>query len=364
MRAGGDRRRFVASMLATALQPLASAFASPATTTLATTKRHGLNVNELFDAPAATLPNEVARLRDLGVDWVRFDFDWSRLEPEGPQRGHHAAHERLVRLLSQAGIRVLGLITYTPPWANGGRPSKFHPPKDPAAFAGYAGRLASRYGPLGVQAWEVWNEPNLGQFWAPRPDPAAYAELLRQSYRALRRAQPEALVVSGGLAQPSTAADRLSCTEFLAAMYRAGAGGHFDALGNHAYDSPRLPNEGHNWGLMRSLAGGLRALMQQHGDGRLPIWVTEIGAPTMGRDPWGTVVDEARQALILEDAYREAARDPLLGPVFWYTLRDFCVPDPAREAECYFGLLRQDGSEKPAARAYRRSALDHQPRSR
>ncbi len=31
-----------------------------------------------------------------------------------------------------------------------------------------------RYAPKGVKVWGVWNEPNLTNFWSPKPDPAAY----------------------------------------------------------------------------------------------------------------------------------------------------------------------------------------------
>ena len=51
---------------------------------------------------------------------------------------------------------MLGLIDYTPGWANGGAATKFYPPLDNAAFAAYASHLAAHYAPMGVQLgrWE------------------------------------------------------------------------------------------------------------------------------------------------------------------------------------------------------------------
>jgi hypothetical protein len=39
----------------------------------------------------------------------------------------------------------------------------------------------------GRAAWEIWNEPNLPQFWAGTPDPAAYVALARAAAAEIRR---------------------------------------------------------------------------------------------------------------------------------------------------------------------------------
>lgn len=60
-----------------------------------------------------------------------------------------------------------GIIDYTPPWANGGK-DQMVPPLEAhvASFGRFAGYLASRYAPMGVHAWEIWNESNLVNFWS------------------------------------------------------------------------------------------------------------------------------------------------------------------------------------------------------
>ena len=70
-------------------------------------------------------------------------------------------------------------------------------PADPGPFAQFAGAAAARYAPLGVHDWEIWNEPN-GAFWLPAPNPAAYVAWLRVM-PAIKAADPEATVISGGL---------------------------------------------------------------------------------------------------------------------------------------------------------------------
>jgi hypothetical protein len=315
----------------------------------------GINGNELYLQSEAELADTVAGYQRLGVKWVRFDFDWSVMEPR-PGKYVFRPYDRVAARLARADIRILGLIAYTPGWANGGKAGKYHPPRDPAAFARFAATLAARYAPRGIDTWEVWNEPNLGQFWGNASDAAAYTTLLKLTYRAIKQANPGAFVVSGGLAQPATSATSVDSLEFLMAMYRHGAQGHFDALGNHPYTTPRIPGEwlAYNWRKMTSTSPSMLSVMTRHGDGNKKIWITEFGAPTAGKSPWGTVIDEQQQAAMVQQTYAAAAAAPWAGPVFWYNYRDFCVYAKDADAECFFGLLRHDGTPKPAYDSYRR----------
>jgi GH35 family endo-1,4-beta-xylanase len=314
----------------------------------------GINGNELYTLTAQELAATIADYRQLGVKWVRFDFDWSVIEPVSGQYAFER-YDQVVERLAQADIRILGLIAYTPSWANGGKPGKYHPPRDPARFAGFAARLAGRYAGKGVHAWEIWNEPNLGQFWGNAPDPAAYTALLKLAYTAIKKADPKAVVVSGGLAQPATTPTSIDSLSFLTAMYRNGAQGYFDAVGNHPYTSPRMPGEwmAYNWRKMVSTWPSVLSIMRQYGDADKKIWITEFGAPTGGKSSWGTVISETQQATMVERTLAEAGAAPWAGPVFWYNYRDFCPYKPDADSECFFGLKRFDGSRKPAFEKFR-----------
>jgi hypothetical protein len=204
---------------------------------------------------------------------------------------------------------------------------------------------------MGVHAWEIWNEPNVGAFWNPAPDPAAYVRLLSAANAAIHAADSSAVVVTGGLSQPGNTSTTMRSLDFLIAMYNYGARGNFDAVGNHPYDDPQLPSEGYNWQQMYATTPSFLSVMTDNGDGGKQIWVTEIGAPSNGAASSGPV-DETRQAEIVTDAYRLAQSSSWLGPVFWYNYKDFCAYDPTASTECFYGLVRVDGSNKPSAAAY------------
>lgn len=313
----------------------------------------GINGNELYRLTPAELTARVDGYKTLGVKWVRFDFDWSVMQPS-PTVYNLDGHDRAVAALAKAQIKVLGIIAYTPGWANGGQASKFYPPTDPRTFANFASFLTARYGKMGVSAWEIWNEPNLVQFWNPGADPSAYAQLLKLSYTAIKKQNPKLTVVTGGLAQPSTGGGNMEARLFLELLYGSGAAPYFDAVGDHPYTAPQLPldSSDNNWAQMFSTSRSLRSTMNLYGDGRKKIWITEYGAPTSGTNAWGTTVSEQRQADMVTQSLALAASYTWSGPTFWYNYKDFCAAGSAN-SECYYGLVRDDGTLKPAFDAFK-----------
>lgn len=314
----------------------------------------GINGGELYRLSPAELTATVNGYKTLGVKWVRFDFDWSVMQPR-PMVYDLAGHDRVVAALAAAQIKVLGIIAYAPAWASGGQPSKFYPPVDARTYAEFAGFLTSRYAKQGVTAWEIWNEPNLAQFWNPGADPRGYTQLLKLAYAAIKKQNPATLVISGGLAQPGTGGGNIGAREFLGQMYASGAKPYFDAVGDHPYTAPQLPldSSGNNWQQMYSTTpNSLRSIMALNGDSKKKIWMTEFGAPTAGVSVWGTTISEERQAKMVSQSLALAASYTWSGPLFWYNYKDYCGPGVA-DSECYFGIVRFDGTPKPAFDAFR-----------
>ena len=100
----------------------------------------------------------------------------------------------------------------------------------------YLGRLAA----LGVDAIEVWSEPNYEANWPTgQINGANYAELLKQAYAAIKKANSHTLVISAALVQTSGSysggCDAKGCDElaFLGQMAGAGAQDAMDCIGVH-----------------------------------------------------------------------------------------------------------------------------------
>eukprot|EP00775_Hariotina_reticulata_P012900 gene12900-13026_t len=281
----------------------------------------------------AAAAREAAMLADLGVTWVRFDFPWSEIQWFGPQEYAISGYDIAVRALAAKGINVLDQMV---------------PPDDSyiGAFADFCTYLVQRYAPLGVHAWEIWNEPNIVNFWATGADPARYTVLLKAAYTAIKAADPLGFVVTAGLAPACNCEGNMQAQDFLSGIYTAGGGGYFDAVGMHPYTYPQLPNStdgsAYWWTAMEA---ELRPIMEQNGDADKQIWSTEFGAPTNGPED-GSFVTERNQAVMLSTAHQLIQAYPWAGPLFWYVLRD--PGEETNTVENFFGIVRFNKSKKPA----------------
>ena len=289
----------------------------------------------------------------LGATMVRIGLEWDLVEPV-PGVHDWTAADRLVDSARRHGLDVIALLIGTPAWArdpHGEADSAMTPPADPEQFARFAGAAADRYDE-GVLAWEIWNEPNIRDFWRTGAEPKAYAEMLRGSYTAIKAVQPDATVLSGGLAPSDTRDGYLAPNDFLRALYSLGVKDYFDGYAVHPYSYPDSPADpAKPWSPWQQMFD-TRRILTTNGDGGKDIWITEFGAPT-GLDD--KAVSEAEQARILSDGIREASRIPWIRGFVVYTLRDVGV-DPA-DKEDNFGVVDHDWKPKAAADAVRGAAV-------
>ena len=156
-------------------------------------------VNTHYGAPRGPVDGAaLAQLAAAGVRWVRNDLDWATIEQApGVYDFATAGFDALVAAAEREGLRVLFILDYGNPLY--GPAQAVVSDAGRQAFAAYAAAAAARYGGRG-HAWEIWNEPNLPQFWGgggARPDPLAYASLVAVAAAALHEADPSGQVLAG-----------------------------------------------------------------------------------------------------------------------------------------------------------------------
>jgi hypothetical protein len=286
-------------------------------------------------------------LKSIGVTSIRLGADWAYISYAGQGTYDWSQLDQEVASVRAAGMSMDMVIMGTPSWAAvaGESGSDVAQPASPALFGQFAAAVAQRYAPQGVQDFEIWNEPNNTVFWAPAPNPAAYVQVLQASYSDIKAVDPGALVITGGLAPEATQGGNINEVSFLQDMYADGAKGYFDALGDHPYSYPALPDtyeDWSGWSQMDSTPTSLEGVLAANGDAGKQIWITEVGAPTGGPDSVGT----AGQAEELTQAIVNAKASPWIGALYLYTYQD-SGGDPTTD-EDWFGLLNADGSAKPA----------------
>jgi polysaccharide biosynthesis protein PslG len=309
----------------------------------------GLVVDLTWGPSTADANHTYSVLQDSGSKWVRLGVGWNRTEvaPGVYDEDRLTRYDSVVSRARAAGQRVLFMIQDTPGWANGGRNPNV-PPDDPADIAPFLRMMAARYYPQGVEAFEIWNEPDTSRFWKPAPDPRAYAALLRAAYPAVKAGAPDMKVVFGGTSGNDYA--------FISEAYAGGAQGHFDVMATHPYTGSLSPDVAWRNGAGRLSEWAftsyreIRSLMLSRGDDK-PIWFTEMGWATATQG-WSTVSPEA-QAEYLTRAFEILRQDPYIGVAFWYNLRNNHWDQDADTAEAQFGLFTTDWTPKPSYAAFR-----------
>ena len=223
-------------------------------------------------------------VEDAGFTYVKAYLSWANSEPEkGRYQWHYSlsggdAHN-IATHAQRSGLKLIVRVDTPPDWAAAGTGNR--PPDNLSDFADFMAALA-RYLRGWVLAYEIYNEPNLSGEWGGQPpDPERYAAMLREVYPAIKSADPDALVISAGMA--TTAGDggvtSMDDLEFIRRMYRAGAKGYFDVLGSHPYafgSSPAMESDDGIADFLRPEEQ--RAVMLEFGDDS-PIWATEFGWP-------------------------------------------------------------------------------------
>ncbi|NHC15885.1 cellulase family glycosylhydrolase, partial [Motilibacter deserti] len=161
----------------------------------------GLHVTGAANAtswPAATASSFGSiRLWDTGTTWAD-------LEPE-PGQWAWAKLDAVVAAAEAHGLKPLLVLGQTPTWASSDpsapgviAPGSSMPPADMSRWSSYVSAVASRYKGR-IEAYEIWNEPNfVGDYF--HGSEAELAKLTGLAYKAVKSADPRALVLSPGFA--------------------------------------------------------------------------------------------------------------------------------------------------------------------
>jgi hypothetical protein len=322
---------------------------------------YGVNV------PVPAAKKEVARMARGGVKTVRFGFGWPSIEPTENGGYQWGSTDAKVKSYAHRHIQVLALLFGTPSWLT---KQYWRPPlKSSKARSRWRKLLrtaALRYGGGGsfwddhpglpykpIRHWQVWNEPNLPAFFAPKPSPTRYARLLHISASALRRADPHAKVVLAGMPHTAERPGQVISYKFLRSLYQHGAKKDFDALAIHPYAFRVGGLNG-----LKDQLDRYRKVARRFGDRRAPLWIDEIGWASNHQRQNRFAVGKQGQARKLRKAFRfliSHRRHYNLERVLWFKWRDSVV-DPPTCAFCAAGLQTRKGHSKPAWRAFKKFA--------
>jgi beta-xylosidase len=193
-----------------------------------------------------------------------------------------------------------------------------------------------------IEAAMIWNEPNNKSHWDPAIDPdwSLFAEMAIAAAEAIRTENRELPRVLGGISPIDPT--------FIRNLGHKGVLDHVEVVAVHGFPLDWNLWQIHEW---PDKLDEIRAVTDK------PVWVTEVGISTFGAEEvqvWG--LDRTAELLV--------GRTPR---IHWYSLYDLPRAWEAttrhKEAEgssyyrhFYMGLLREDGTPKPALSAFEKHA--------
>jgi len=304
-----------------------------------------------------------AEITSLNMGWVKQVINWRDFEPVQGQIDF-ATLDTIVDSLNAAGVNILFTVTTSPAWARTST-EESGPPDDFTTYGTFIAALASRYAGR-VQAYEIWNEPNLRREWNSTTHPisaASYSQLLSIAYAAVKGGDSSAVVLSAGLAPTgfNDGVNAINDRQYLRDLYTSNLVNISDAVGAHPLGWANPPDsvcctapvgvETHYQDptfFFRNTLEDYRQIMVAANDGSTPIWVTKFG--------WGSSEDTAapsqnniffsytslgEQAIYNPRGFELGAELGFVGPMFLNNLNG-CAASMGAES-CYYSLIGPNG---------------------
>jgi hypothetical protein len=231
-------------------------------------------------------PDMLRLLSQMGVNIVRFGT-WARVNPDEGSMDFDE-FDRVVDAMRGYKMQPLYSVTFTPSFAvkpeyrSKGDSSRL-PPR-PEALRESLRKIIAHTRDKGATVYDLWNEPDHRGFWRGTTDD--YLEFMRVAFEAIKSVQPDATVLSGGIASlhPSRSdglnpdMDRRIVLE-----------------GNRWYDALALHEHGPFDRFVKALDGPLaeyRRTLKEY----KPLWFTETGHNGDGREKAAVLVKKITYA--------------------------------------------------------------------
>jgi len=329
----------------------------------------------LTTAPTTQIPARLQLVRNTRAKVTRFDILWSFVatrEPVDPANPADPAYDwtRVDQVLigfDQADITPIVSTYSTPAFAVAGRntkfPSAYNPNAPiPQAFGAFMRAVATRYSgtfvatvggvPVTlprVRHFEVWNEPNLKNFFRfnNASNLGKYKGLVKQAYTNIKAANPNAIVIAGvGGPRSSGGNGNVSAKVWMNGLVNDRSV-KFDAYSQHIYPSqgPKFTSEAYakvfpTWDSLDEIYDALDK--KKRG---MKLYVTEAGYTTAGTEFRTVKVSPSVQNKYLKQLYNlPLVKSPRMAAVVWFNLQD--------NSNWPGGLLRANLGKKPSYNSF------------
>ncbi|MCL2128413.1 MAG: beta-galactosidase [Treponema sp.] len=309
--------------------------------------------NAVFQGPCETVPadfagmchtgysnnleREYAMLNEMGVEWLHRDFSWSAIQPS-EDAWDFSQFDGYVERANAEGKKVMGMLLYDVNWVHDkfGYPRERRIREDELPFyVEYAVQTVKRYngkpgGAGKVDAWLIWNEPDLeSRFWkGTKEEFYALTKAAAGAIRDLDAEEGTETMLIGGVFSP------LASDAWIKGLFESGAMDQVDCVAFHPY-SPTPPG---------SLAfyDYFRQTVAPYGFAD-KIWLNETGYPSYsekGEIPAGRYGTDQYEGDMPEVAAKTFTLLAAAGAknLTWYHMFDSASRNNS-DSENWFGLV-------------------------
>lgn len=281
---------------------------------------------ELGDSPlgmchagSTKTDEEYQLLDDIGVQWLRVDYRWDKIE-KLPGNLNYSSMDEYTELAVRNNRKILAVLCYDTPWIHADNKRHFYiPPEKHDAFINFVCQTVTRYKDK-VAVFEIWNEPNnkIRSFW-DGPD-NEFFELVKKTVSAIKKIDDNIVVVAPGLFRGDY--------KYLQEMFFSGALKQADVVSFHPYGM--------------TLSGYLKQIrkiekVKQENGFNGELWITEMGYPTGGLYPWRVSEKKFPSRIIKSLVYGLSNN---IQTIIWYELFD-SWNQKWYNSENFFGLIKR-----------------------
>lgn len=294
----------------------------------------------------------------LGAGWTRVTFEWNHIQPNNAGEWiEYPVADATLDAERAAGREIVGLIVATPGWAvdsakGVGVPAGLTMPNDHPdnTWAAFLRKLMTRHAGR-IRHWIIWNEPDIWgtgfQSWGGSD--ADFVQLMKVTYDVAHQIDPNMVIHLPAVTHwwDANYGRELFLRRYLQILTADPTARehnyYFDAITLHIYFNPDT---------VYDLSRLYLNLMGEFGIYK-PLWIVETNAAPSDDPAWPVpnpqfnITQEDQAAYIIQGMAMGLAAGAQRIAV--YKLMDLATDTANPEP---FGLVRQDGSRRPAFTAY------------
>ena len=284
-------------------------------------------------------PATLEMLKQSGAMSVRDEIGWIGVERKQGEMSVPPTHDRYFNSTLAAGLDPLLILNYGNPFYDKGDSPRTDEGR--AAFVRYAEFMVNHFKDR-LYLYEFWNEWDIAIGGTTPGTADNYAALLKLVYPAIKKIDPDILLMAGATTPMAIK------NGWLERMLELGALEFCDAVSIHTYvyGSKGQAGSPEAWAAWMQQ---VQEIIHKYSGGKdVPLYVTEHGWPTQiderGRTP-------AVSGEYLARLYLLARTMPWMKGIWWYDFEDDAMKYDYNEAN--FGIIRPDLTPKPSWYALR-----------